>query len=87
MPNVTTRARSEDHCFLLFILQDAEVIDLCLRAVKGLASFHYKQKCAGKVGLGHHASGYKDHTGNFQEGILSQFLRSLLQFLLFQDYR
>ncbi|XP_016499837.1 uncharacterized protein LOC107818350 isoform X4 [Nicotiana tabacum] len=68
------------------LCQDAEVIDLCLRAVKGLASFHYKQKCAGKVGLGHHASGYKDHTGNFQEGILSQFLRSLLQFLLFQDY-
>ncbi|XP_059282378.1 uncharacterized protein LOC132036141 isoform X2 [Lycium ferocissimum] len=66
--------------------QDAEVIDLCLRAIKGLASFHYKQKSSGEVGLGHHASGYKDHTGNFQEGILSQFLRSLLQFLLFQDY-
>ncbi|KAG5571509.1 hypothetical protein H5410_061275 [Solanum commersonii] len=66
--------------------QDAEVVDLCLRAIKGLASFHYKQKSAGEVGLGLHASGYKDQTGNFQEGILSQFLRSLLQFLLFQDY-
>ncbi|KAK4726924.1 hypothetical protein R3W88_031841 [Solanum pinnatisectum] len=66
--------------------QDAEVVDLCLRAIKGLASFHYKQKSAGEVGLGLHASGYEDQTGNFQEGILSQFLRSLLQFLLFQDY-
>nr|XP_010314128.1 exportin-4 isoform X2 [Solanum lycopersicum] len=66
--------------------QDAEVVDLCLRAIKGLASFHYKQKSAGEVGLGLHASGYKDQTGNFQEGILSQFLRSLLQFLLFEDY-
>ncbi|KAF3661956.1 putative exportin-4-like isoform X4 [Capsicum annuum] len=68
------------------LCQDADVVDLCLRAIKGLASFHYKQRSAGEVGLGHHASGYKDHTGNFQEGILSQFLRSLLQFLLFQDY-
>ncbi|XP_075099707.1 uncharacterized protein LOC107783927 isoform X3 [Nicotiana tabacum] len=90
-PEMVTQLNGEAFVHIIASLdfglcQDAEVVDLCLRAIKGLASFHYKQKCAGKVGLGHHASGYKDHTGNFQEGILSQFLRSLLQFLLFQDY-
>lgn len=41
----------------------------------------------GKTGLGLHASGLKDPGGNFQEGIFSRFLRSLLQLLLFEDYR
>ncbi|CAN4115669.1 unnamed protein product [Withania somnifera] len=91
-PEMITQLNGEAFVYIIKTLdfglsQDAEVIDLCLRAIKGLASFHYKQKSAGKVGLGHHASGYKDQTGSFQEGILSQFLRSLLQFLLFQDYR
>ncbi|XP_055828191.1 uncharacterized protein LOC129896345 isoform X2 [Solanum dulcamara] len=90
-PEMITQLNAEAFVHIIKTLdfglsQDAEVVDLCLRAIKGLASFHYKQKIAGEVGLGLHASGYKDHTGNFQEGILSQFLRSLLQFLLFQDY-
>lgn len=62
-------------------------MDLCLRAVKGLASHHYKDRIAGKVGLGSHATSHKDPDGNFREGILSRFLRSLLQLLLFEDYR
>ncbi|KAH6804809.1 exportin-4 protein [Perilla frutescens var. frutescens] len=65
---------------------DIEVVDLCLRAVKALASHHYKDRVAGKVGLGSHATSYKDPDGNFREGILSRFLRSLLQLLLFEDY-
>lgn len=60
---------------------------MCLRALRALASYHYKETGAGKVGLGAHASGVKDSNGNPQEGILSQFLRSLLQLLLFEDYR
>ncbi|KAI3470688.1 hypothetical protein Pfo_027351 [Paulownia fortunei] len=66
--------------------QDVEVVDLCLRAVKALASHHYKDRGAGKVGLGAHATSYKDPDGKFREGILSRFLRSLLQLLLFEDY-
>ncbi|GER48788.1 exportin-4 [Striga asiatica] len=66
--------------------QDVEVIDLCLRAVKALASYHYKDRGAGKVGLGSHATSYKGPDGKFHEGILSRFLRSLLQLLLFEDY-
>lgn len=66
--------------------QDAEVVDMCLRALKALASYHFKETAAGKVGFGSHASGYKDLNGKMQEGILSQFTQLLLQFLLFEDY-
>lgn len=66
--------------------QDSEVVDLCLRALKALSSYHYKETGAGKSGLGSYASGYKDLAGNNQEGILGRFLRSLLQVLLFEDY-
>ncbi|KAL3838119.1 hypothetical protein ACJIZ3_022710 [Penstemon smallii] len=66
--------------------QDVEVVDFCLRALKALASHHYKERGVGKVGLGSHASSYKDPDGKFHEGILSRFLRSLLQLLLFEDY-
>ncbi|XP_050143396.1 uncharacterized protein LOC126619158 [Malus sylvestris] len=66
--------------------QDMEIVDMCLRALRALASYHYKETSAGKVGLGSHAAGLKDSGGNFQEGILSRFLRSVLQLLLFEDY-
>lgn len=66
--------------------QDAEVVDMCLRALKALASYHFKETASGKVGFGSHASGYKDLNGKMQEGILSQFTQLLLQFLLFEDY-
>ncbi|KAM5561712.1 hypothetical protein ABKV19_022354 [Rosa sericea] len=66
--------------------QDAEVVDMCLRALRALASYHHLETSAGKVGLGSHAAGLKDPGGNFQEGILSRFLRSVLQLLLFGDY-
>lgn len=66
--------------------QDSEVVDMCLRALKALASYHYKETGASKAGLGSNATCYKDPEGNLQEGILSRFLRSLLQFLLFEDY-
>nr|XP_027104621.1 exportin-4-like isoform X1 [Coffea arabica] len=66
--------------------QDSEVVDLCLRALKALSSYHYKETGAGKSGLGSYASGYEDLAGNSQEGILGRFLHSLLQFLVFGDY-
>ncbi|KAK9735232.1 hypothetical protein RND81_04G192400 [Saponaria officinalis] len=66
--------------------QDSEVVDMCLRALKALASYHYKETISGKVGLGSHAGGFTDSDGKFQEGILSRFLPSLLQLLLFEDY-
>lgn len=60
---------------------------MCLRALKALASYHYTETVCGKTGLGLHIAGLKDPGGNLQEGILSRFLRSLLQLLLFEDYR
>ncbi|VVA33066.1 PREDICTED: exportin-4 [Prunus dulcis] len=66
--------------------QDVEIVDMCLRALRVLASYHYVETSAGKVGLGSHAAGLKDPGGNFKEGILSRFLRSVLQLLLFEDY-
>ncbi|PQM39642.1 exportin-4 isoform X1 [Prunus yedoensis var. nudiflora] len=66
--------------------QDMEIVDMCLRALRALASYHYVETSAGKLGLGSHAAGLKDPGGNFKEGILSRFLRSVLQLLLFEDY-
>ncbi|WCJ43784.1 Exportin-4 [Euphorbia peplus] len=66
--------------------QDPDVVNMCLIALKALASFHYKETCTGKVGLGSHATSIKDPQGNVQEGILSRFLKLLLQLLLFEDY-
>lgn len=60
---------------------------MCLRALKALASYHYKETGAGKVGLGSQATIYKDADGKLQDGILSRFLRLLLQLLLFEDVR
>ncbi|XVF06407.1 hypothetical protein REPUB_Repub06bG0046100 [Reevesia pubescens] len=62
--------------------QDLEVVNMCLGALKALASYHYREMCAGKTGLVSHAAG----EGNLPEGIFSRFLRSLLQLLLFEDY-
>lgn len=61
--------------------QDPEVVNMCLGALKALSAYHFKDMAAGRPGLGSHATG----NGNLQEGILSQFLRSLLQLLLFED--
>ncbi|XP_054800845.1 uncharacterized protein LOC129304991 isoform X2 [Prosopis cineraria] len=66
--------------------QDGDVVNKCLRALQGLASYHYKETIAGRIGLGAHGTGLKDSNGNLQEGLLSLFLRSLLQLLLFEDY-
>ncbi|XP_030503962.2 uncharacterized protein LOC115719167 isoform X1 [Cannabis sativa] len=56
--------------------QDTEVIDMCLRSLRAIASYHYADTNGGRLGLGSNAA----------EGILGQFLRSLLQLLLFEDY-
>lgn len=66
--------------------QDTEVVDMCLRSLKALSSYHYKEIVGGKVGLGSQATSYNDTDGRLQDGILSRFLRLLLQFLLFEDY-
>lgn len=66
--------------------QDTEVVNMCLSALKALACYHYKETGAGKTGLGSHASGVEDSSGNTQEGILSRFLQLLMQLLLFEDY-
>ncbi|KAG2272852.1 hypothetical protein Bca52824_067407 [Brassica carinata] len=66
--------------------QDVDIVTMCLRALKALASYHYKETKAGNTGLGSHAAGQTDPNGVFHEGILSRFLRTLLQFLLFEDY-
>lgn len=73
--------------FFLSMVQDTEVVDMCLKVLKALASYHYKETSIGKIGLGSHASGFKDSDGKFQEGILNRFLHSLLRLLLFEDYR
>ncbi|CAK9160636.1 unnamed protein product [Ilex paraguariensis] len=91
-PEMVSQLSSESFAHVIGTLdyglhhQDIEVVDMCLRSLKALASYHYKETGAGKAGLGSHATVYKDRDGNCQEGILNQFLRSLMKFLLFEDY-
>ncbi|KAK2419303.1 exportin-4 protein [Trifolium repens] len=66
--------------------QDVDVVSKCLRALQALACYHYKETSNGNIGLGAHAMGLKDSSGEVQEGLLSRFLRSLLQLLFFEDY-
>ncbi|KAF8017869.1 hypothetical protein BT93_H2928 [Corymbia citriodora subsp. variegata] len=66
--------------------QDSEVVNMCLRALRALASYHYKETASGKMGLGSHASSLRNPKGELQEGIFSRFLRKTLQLLLFEDY-
>lgn len=67
--------------------QDVDIVDKCLRAVNALASYHYKEKIAGKEGLGAKALSSEESNGEFQQSILSYFLRLLIQLLLYQDFR
>lgn len=67
--------------------QDIDVVDMCLRAVDALASYHYKDRLAGNAGLGAHAIDSQSSNGKLQESIVSHFLRMLLQALLFEDFR
>ncbi|WCJ43881.1 hypothetical protein M5689_024590 [Euphorbia peplus] len=91
-PERVAQLNSEAFAYVLGTLdfglhhQDPDVVNMCLIALKALASFHYKETCSGKVGLGSHATSIKDPQGNVQEGILSRFLKLLLQLLLFEDY-
>ncbi|THU73129.1 hypothetical protein C4D60_Mb04t19540 [Musa balbisiana] len=67
--------------------QDVDIVDKCLRAVNALASYHYKEKIAGKEGLGAKAMSSEESNSEFQQSILSYFLRLLIQLLLYQDFR
>lgn len=60
---------------------------MCLKATKALAAYHYKETAIGGTGLGVNANGFTDANGKHQEGFLRHALRSLLQLLLFEDYR
>ncbi|KAG2273108.1 hypothetical protein Bca52824_067663 [Brassica carinata] len=66
--------------------QDVDIVTMCLRALKALASYHYKETKAGNTGLGSHAAGQTDPNGVFHEGILSRFLRHYFMCLPFSCY-
>lgn len=68
-------------------MQDIDVVDMCLRAVDALASYHYKEKTTGKGGLGAHAIDFQGSNGKVQETITRHFLHMLMQALLFEDFR
>ncbi|KAH7284313.1 hypothetical protein KP509_34G048300 [Ceratopteris richardii] len=66
--------------------QDIEVVNMSLTALNAIAFYHYQAMCKAQEGLGQHALEYYDNDGIRHEGVLAQFLRSLLQHLLFDNY-
>lgn len=67
--------------------QDTDVVSMCLGAVSALASYHYKERIAGKEGLGAHVVSSQQSNGESHENILRHFLQLLLHLLLFEDFR
>ncbi|KAJ7517651.1 hypothetical protein O6H91_21G033100 [Diphasiastrum complanatum] len=66
--------------------QDLEVVNMTLTALNALAFFHYQAICKGQEGLGLHADMVQGSNNVIKEGVLAHFLRSMMQFLLFEDY-
>jgi hypothetical protein len=67
--------------------QDVEVVSMSLTALNAVAFYHYQAICRGQEGLGVHVLSIQDAQGVVKEGVLAHFLRSVMQFLLFDDYR
>jgi len=66
--------------------QDVEVVSMSLTALNAVAFYHYQAICRGQEGLGVHVLSIQDAQGVVKEGVLAHFLRSVMQFLLFDDY-
>ncbi|BBN15665.1 exportin-4 [Marchantia polymorpha subsp. ruderalis] len=66
--------------------QDVEVVNMSLTALNAVAFYHYHAVCRGQEGLGAHALSTPGPDGAPKEGVLAHFLRSVMQFLLFEDY-
>ncbi|KAH9560099.1 hypothetical protein CY35_06G089400 [Sphagnum magellanicum] len=66
--------------------QDVEVVSMSLTALNAVAFYHYQAICRGQEGLGVHVLSIQDTQGVVKEGVLAHFLRSVMQFLLFDDY-
>lgn len=66
--------------------QDTEVVRMTLIAINAIAFYQYQAICKGEEGLRIHAVSARNRNGVIQEGVLAHFLRSLLHFLLFEDY-
>ncbi|CAM6129712.1 unnamed protein product [Calypogeia fissa] len=66
--------------------QDVEVVNMSLTALNAVAFYHYQAICRGQEGLGIHAVTGPGPDGTVKEGVLAHFLRSVMQFLLFEDY-
>lgn len=59
---------------------------MSLTTLNAIAFYHYQAVCRGQEGLGVHALSIQNAQG-VKEGVLDHFLRSVMQFLLFEDYR
>lgn len=65
--------------------QDVEVVNMSLTALNAVAFYHYQAICRGQEGLGLHVTGTESNCV-LEEHTLAYFLRSLMQYLLFEDY-
>lgn len=74
-------------CLGSFSEQDVEVVNMSLTALNAVAFYHYQAICSQQEGLGLHAVTKPGANGVIEEGVLSHFLRAVLQYLLFEDYR
>lgn len=60
---------------------------MSLTTLNAVAFYHYQAICRGQEGLGVHVHSIQNAHGAVTEGVLDHFLRSVMQFLLFDDYR
>ncbi|KAG0452907.1 hypothetical protein HPP92_025571 [Vanilla planifolia] len=67
--------------------QDVDTVDMCLRAINALASYHFREQAVGRGGLPTHMVDSSCPDGRIQENICSHFLRLLVQLVLYEDFR
>ncbi|KAG0452957.1 hypothetical protein HPP92_025621 [Vanilla planifolia] len=67
--------------------QDVDTVDMCLRAINALASYHFREQAVGRGGLPTHMVDSSCPDWRIQENICSHFLRLLVQLVLYEDFR
>lgn len=68
-------------------MQDIEVIEMCLRALNALASYHYKAKLSWNADINTQLENFQRPNEMSTEHIMQHFLHSLTHLLFLENFR
>lgn len=91
-PEKTTQLKNEDFIHMIGTLdwgirqQDIEVIEMCLRALNALASYHYKAKLSWNADINTQLENFQRPNEMSIEHIMQHFLHSLTHLLFLENF-